>query len=76
MTDESRKAAFIAELTELTKKHHVAIGGCGCCNSPFLIDLAADIGWDGQTGLYISDDEFPDLSSEITFVFNRPSDAR
>ena len=29
-------AAFLQELTELTRKHKVAIAGCGCCGSPFL----------------------------------------
>lgn len=29
-------AAFLQELTALTRKHKIAIGGCGCCGSPFL----------------------------------------
>ena len=28
--------AFLAELTELTRKHRIVIGGCGCCGSPFV----------------------------------------
>jgi hypothetical protein len=31
-------AAFIAELTELTRKHGIAVSACGCCNSPWLLD--------------------------------------
>lgn len=27
---------FLKELTELTIKHKVQIGGCGCCGSPYL----------------------------------------
>lgn len=27
---------FLKELTELTKKHGIYIGGCGCCGSPYL----------------------------------------
>ena len=27
---------FLDELTQLTLKHKIAIGGCGCCNSPWL----------------------------------------
>jgi hypothetical protein len=29
---------FLAELTELSKKHGLAIGGCGCCGSPWIYD--------------------------------------
>lgn len=38
MTDE-RQAAFLAELTELSRRHRIAIGGCGCCGSPWLTEL-------------------------------------
>ena len=27
---------FLLELTELTRKHKVRIGACGCCNSPWV----------------------------------------
>lgn len=30
---------FLKELTELTKKHNIAIGGCGCCGSPHIDDF-------------------------------------
>jgi hypothetical protein len=30
-------AAFLADLTKLTKKHKLIIGGCGCCGSPFIV---------------------------------------
>ena len=30
---------FLKELAELTKKYDIAIGGCGCCGSPYLDDL-------------------------------------
>jgi hypothetical protein len=50
MSKESRRAekankeidardAFVAELTELTKKHGIKIWGCGCCGSPGLLPL-------------------------------------
>jgi len=35
-----RRRAFLTELGELTKKYGVAIGGCGCCGSPWLDDDA------------------------------------
>jgi len=40
--DEKRKhdeAAFLKELSELTLKYRLKIGGCGCCGSPFLSEL-------------------------------------
>jgi hypothetical protein len=32
-------AAFLADLTELSRKHGIVIGGCGCCDSPNLSPL-------------------------------------
>ena len=29
---------FLDELTELSRKHGFAIGGCGCCGSPWIYD--------------------------------------
>jgi len=31
--------AFLAELTELSRKYQLTISGCGCCGSPFLEKL-------------------------------------
>ena len=42
MTDEQRKQQFLFELAELTRKHGISIGGCGCCGSPWL-NLNADV---------------------------------
>ena len=33
---------FLTELTELTLKYGVTIGGCGCCGSPYLTDINGD----------------------------------
>ncbi len=33
------RESFLRELTELTKKHKIVIGGCGCCGSPFILEL-------------------------------------
>lgn len=41
--NETRKQQFLAELTELTRKHGISIGGCGCCGSPWL-NLNAQVG--------------------------------
>lgn len=36
---QDRKASFIRELEALAQKYNIAVGGCGCCNSPRLEDL-------------------------------------
>lgn len=37
MTDEEKRMTeFLEGLTELTKKTGIAVGGCGCCGSPYL----------------------------------------
>jgi len=28
---------FLEELTALTIKYQIVVGGCGCCGSPFLL---------------------------------------
>jgi len=37
---ETQRLSFILELSELTRKYGIAIGGCGCCGSPWLDDSA------------------------------------
>lgn len=38
MSDETeRYNLFLVELAALTRKHGVAVGGCGCCGSPYLL---------------------------------------
>ena len=29
----------MADLTELSRKHGITIGGCGCCGSPWLAPI-------------------------------------
>ena len=39
MTDEltpQEMETFRAELTELSRRHGIAIAGCGCCGSPWI----------------------------------------
>lgn len=31
-------AAFMLGLEELTRRTGIAVGGCGCCGSPYLVD--------------------------------------
>jgi hypothetical protein len=34
--EQQKLNKFLEELTELSKAHGLAIGGCGCCGSPFV----------------------------------------
>lgn len=53
ITDDQIKL-FLKELSRLSKKHHIYIGGCGCCGSPYLI---ASEGYVFKDGYDISDYE-------------------
>jgi len=37
--DNDKAAAFLRDLTALTRKHKIRIDGCGGCDSPYLADL-------------------------------------
>lgn len=37
MSKDKNYRAFLSDLKELTVKHGVVIGGCGCCGSPWLM---------------------------------------
>ena len=39
MENKKKIEEFLKELTELTKKYGFAIGGCGCCGSPYVYKL-------------------------------------
>ena len=45
---------FLRDLRELALKHGLKVGGCGCCGSPFLMELEDDE-WDGFT--YVCDQD-------------------
>ena len=44
MNEVEKYAEFLKELAELTIKHGVSIGGCGCCGSPGLDGTTAKTG--------------------------------
>ena len=48
--DDERKLLFLHEYQELCIKHQISIDGCGCCGSPFLVDLEQDelLGYSGD----------------------------
>ena len=48
MLTEEQVKLFLEELTELSLKHNIEIGGCGCCGSPFLSEI------DSKNGEYIA----------------------
>ena len=60
MTEEKLKQ-FLTELSILSNKHKIYIGGCGCCHSPYLNELET-----GKTGEYTADKvSFDDLDFKI-----------
>ena len=46
--DHQKLKKFLDELTGLTKKYGIEIGGCGCAGSPFLFDLKPEDALAGQ----------------------------
>lgn len=72
--------AFIKELSELTIKHRVEIGACGCCDSPYLLGLdneqqfdilAGNLKFDRDTQVYsIEMPEIPSVQQYGDIIFN------
>lgn len=62
-TDATKRDRFLKELTALTRRYKIDIGGCGCCGSPFLTDIKDTKGRryhvdddSGRLSFYASDD--------------------
>lgn len=37
--DDEKVAAFLADLSELSRRHGIKVGACGCCGSPWLFGI-------------------------------------
>lgn len=52
---------FLDELSDLTEKYEIEISGCGCCGSPFLVDMEQggfvgdNLTYDEEKGKYDTD---------------------
>lgn len=42
ITKEERLHYFLEELTGLSERYGIVIGGCGCCGSPYLTDCSTE----------------------------------
>lgn len=42
--DADQVKNFVRELSKISRKHKIKIGGCGCCGSPFLSPMEKDDG--------------------------------
>lgn len=53
MNKQERSKLFLEELTQLSKKHRIAVNGCGCCGSPYLSDIPEELidEYDAESGL-------------------------
>lgn len=62
MTDRFNK--FMAELSELTNRYGIEIGGCGCCGSPFVT---------GSDGRYYGDNlQYDPLTKKYKVKYCEP----
>lgn len=64
---------FLKELSELSLKYQISIGGCGCCGSPYLIST------DGDTeinGLQHDELQWKEDHYEIKSIYETPDELK
>ena len=59
--DHDELEQFLAELSTLSRKYKIYIGGCGCCGSPWIARLDEDLQYHISNSEFI-DDEYPNLN--------------
>jgi hypothetical protein len=62
---------FILRLTALTREFGIAIGGCGCCGSPYLTE--AKNTEDINAGYAVLDSQVQWVDSSNTFLWSQYS---
>ena len=67
-----RTKEFLVELSKLTKKYDIEIGGCGCCDSPYLTntktkeDISGNLYFNETFGAYETDKQPFEVQKEHT----------
>ncbi len=64
MGDHSELRQFVDELEELSKKHNVAVDGCGCCGSPYVLRKSGKFMRYGQVA---EDTDYPVIKIKPVF---------
>ena len=58
MMDKEKLNEFLEELSKLSSKYGLVIGGCGCCGSPWVEDV--------NSGVILNDLEFENNKYKVS----------